>query len=84
MTRANKQLITLPVYFSLLLIYLEVVFHIYEFGSLTGACIFLLLFSIMAGVFLSAVTELLPEKGAYILTVFLTFFFACFFCRAGL
>lgn len=80
MKRTNKQSITLPVYFSLLLIYLEVVFHIYEFGSLTGACIFLLLFSVMAGVFLGALVELLPEKGAYIFTIFLTTLLCVFFC----
>ena len=58
----QKITMTLPVYFSLLLVYLETVFHIYEFRSLTGDFFFAVLFSVMAGILIGAVAELFRER----------------------
>ena len=46
--------ITLPVYFSIAILYLETVFHIYEFRSLSGSFFFVAMFSVMGGVLIGA------------------------------
>ncbi|MDO4313160.1 MAG: sulfatase-like hydrolase/transferase [Eubacteriales bacterium] len=76
----HRRSITLPIYFSLLLIYLETVFHIYEFGSLTGAFFFVILFSVMAGVLLGAVAGEFRKRGSYIITIIFTAVLCIFFC----
>lgn len=72
--------LTLPVYFSLLLIYLEAVFHIYEFKSLAGDFLFVILFSVMAGILLGAVFGLLPRKVSYWASMVVTVLLCIFFC----
>ena len=78
--RAHKISISLPVFFSLLLVYLEAVFHIYEFGALTGGFFFTVLFSAMGGIFLGAFAGLFREKVSYIITIILTLILCVFFC----
>lgn len=78
--KTHKISITLPIYFSLLFIYLEVIFHVYEFRSLTGDFLFVILFSVMAGVLLGAVAGLFCERAAYVITLVLTMFLCIFFC----
>lgn len=78
--KVQKRSITLPVYFSLLLLYLEVVFHIYEFGAPTGGFFFTVLFSAMGGILLGAFVGLFKEKISYIITVILTMILCIFFC----
>lgn len=72
--------LTLPVYFSILLVYLEAVFHIYEFKSLTGDFFLVILFSAMAGILIGAVSGLFPGKVSYWLSLLLTVFLCVFFC----
>lgn len=50
--RVDKISISLPVFLSLLLVYLEAIFHIYEFRTLTGEIFFTVLFSAMGESFL--------------------------------
>lgn len=76
----QKITMTLPVYFSLLLVYLETVFHIYEFRSLTGDFFFAVLFSVMAGILIGAVAELFRERVSYVLSLLLTALLCVFFC----
>lgn len=78
--RNYQKSMTLPVYFSLLLIYLEAIFHIYEFRALTGSFAFVVLFSVMAGVFLGAVAEILPKKASYVFSLTVTVILCLFFC----
>lgn len=52
--RVDKISISLPVFLSLLLVYLEAIFHIYEFRTLTGEIFFTVLFSAMGGILLGA------------------------------
>lgn len=47
--RVDKISISLPLFLSLLLVYLEAIFHIYEFRTLTGEIFFTVLFSAMGG-----------------------------------
>lgn len=76
----KKRSIILPVYFTILLVYLETVFHLYEFKSLTTDFIFVILFSGMVGMLLGAFAGLLPEKISFVITVVLTSAFCLFFC----
>lgn len=78
--KTHKISITLPTYFSLLLLYQETVFHIYEFRSLSGSFFFILLFSVMAGVLLGAAIGLFQEKVSYALTILITAVLCIFFC----
>lgn len=78
--RVHKISISLPVFFSLLLIYLEAVFHIYEFRTLTGGFFFTVLFSAMGGILLGAFAGLFKEKVSYIVTIILTLILCVFFC----
>lgn len=78
--RIYQRSITLPVYFSLLLIYLEAIFHIYEFRALTGSFGFVVLFSVMAGIFLGAVAGLLREKASYVFSLAATVIVCVLFC----
>lgn len=52
--RVDKISISLPLFLSLLLVYLEAIFHIYEFRTLTGEIFFTVLFSAMGGILLGA------------------------------
>ncbi len=78
--RVYQKSMTLPVYFSLLLIYLEAVFHIYEFKALSGSLFFIVLFSVMAGAFLGAAAELLRGKASYLFSFAATVILCVFFC----
>ncbi len=72
--------ITMPVYFSIAILYLEMVFHIYEFRSLSGGFFFMTLFSVMGGVLIGALIGKMRERAAYIVTIVVTAALCLFFC----
>ena len=72
--------ITMPVYFSIVILYLEMVFHIYEFRSLSGGFFFMTLFSVMGGVLIGALIGKMRERAAYIVTIVVTAVLCLFFC----
>lgn len=73
-------MITLPIYFSLLFLYLETMFHLYEFRSMTWTFLFVALFSVMFGSLLGALVALLKERYAYGVTIGITVVSGVFFC----
>lgn len=56
------------------------VFHIYEFRSLSGGFFFMTLFSVMGGVLIGALIGKMRERAAYIVTIVVTAVLCLFFC----
>lgn len=79
MKHENHKL-TLPVFFSLLFIYLEVFFHIFMFYSVDMNLLYILLFSVMGGCLLGVVLSLFKEKTSFILSFICTGIICIFFC----
>lgn len=73
-------MITLPIYFSLLFLYLETMFHLYEFRSVTWTFLFVALFSVMFGSLLGVLVGFLKERYAYGVTIGITVVSGVFFC----
>ena len=79
MKHQNHKL-TLPVFFSCLLVYLEVFFHIFMFHSIDMNILYILLFAIMGGCFLGVILSLFREKISFILSLVCTSILCIFFC----
>lgn len=78
--KLNKFKLTLPVFFSILFTYLEVLFHLLMFQSLDKNVLYILLFSIMGGSFVGIICSLFKEKVSFILSLICTIISCLFFC----
>lgn len=76
----KKHKLTLPVFFSLLLVYLEFSFHIFMFHSIDMNLLYILLFSVMGGCLLGVILSLCKEKLSFILSLICTIILCIFFC----
>jgi hypothetical protein len=78
--KQKNHLLTLPVFFSILFIYLEVFFHIFMFRSVDMNLLYILLFSVMGGCLLGVILSLFREKISFILSLACTIIICFFFC----
>lgn len=76
----KKHILSLPVFFSILFIYLEIFFHIFMFHSVDKNLLYILLFSIMGGCLLGVSLSLFREKISFILSLVCTIVICIFFC----
>lgn len=67
-------------YFTLLILYLETVFHLFMYRSLGADFIYMVLFSLMGGCLLGALTGLAGEKVNFFLSLGITILLSVFFC----
>lgn len=78
--KTNKLRLSLPIFFSALFIYLEILFHYIMFQSLDRYTLYLVLFSIMSGGLIGTVFSLFKDKISFILSLITTIVSSIFFC----
>ena len=69
-----------PFYFPILLLYLELVFHVYSFHSINLNIIGIILFSTAIAGLIGFLSSLCPPKINYALTIFFTALICVYFC----
>lgn len=75
-----KKSLPAALYFTILFLYLEIVFHLLIFRSMDSHSLFLILFSGMSGGALAFLFSFFHEKAGFILTLLITILACIFFC----
>ncbi|MDY5986412.1 LTA synthase family protein [Sporofaciens sp. SGI.106] len=75
-----KKPLSLPVFFSLVILYLEMTFHLLMFHTFCGNLFYLFLFSSMFGCIIGGICSMFRERTVFILTTALTSILCIFFC----
>ena len=76
----KKLIISVSVYFSVLLLYLEILFHLFMFQSLGSNTFYIIIFSLMFSFLLGGICSLFSERINYILIAVITILLCIFFC----
>lgn len=77
--KSRKFSLSLPIYFILLILYLETAFHLFVFRSVPVDFLYILLFSLVFAFLAGSICRLFQEKVNYILTVSFTVLLCLFF-----
>ena len=75
-----KKPLSLPVFFTLVILYLEMTFHLLMFHTLCGNFFYLLLFSSMFGCIIGGICSMFSERTVFIVSTALTSILCIFFC----
>lgn len=76
----SRKKLFVPVYFVIMMLYLEFVFHIYSFKGLNLDTVAMVLFTVAIAGFIGFLCSLCPKKVNYGLTIFFTALFSIYFC----